>query len=287
MDAFKRGWFSEVSDMWPGVCLSFEVETVLYSEKSQYQDIMIIQTKHHGKALILDGIMQCLENDEFSYQEMISFLPLCSHPNPKKVLVVGGGDGGVAREVVKHPTVEVIDQVEIDGLVVEACKKFLPSLAVGFKDPKVNLIIDDGINFMELNKNKYDVIITDSSDPVGPADCLFQQKYFQLMKEALRPDGIICSQAGSAWCNLDTSTRCYEHCKNIFEKVAYAYTSVPSYPSGQIGFVLASTNADTDFKNPAYILSDNHLETKDIRYYSPSVHTAAFVLPRCYQKYFM
>ncbi|XP_065216702.1 spermidine synthase isoform X2 [Planococcus citri] len=287
MDALKKGWFSEVSDMWPGICLSFEVEKVIHSEKSKYQDIMMIETKNHGRALILDGIIQCTEFDEFSYQEIISFLPLCSHPCPKKVLIVGGGDGGVAREVSKHPAVEEIDQVEIDERVVEVSKQFLPSMACGYNDPKVNLIIDDGIKFMEANKNKYDVIITDSSDPVGPADCLFQRKYFELMKEALRPGGIVCSQAGSVWCNLDTSTKSYEHCKNVFAKSAYAYACVPTYPSGQIGFVLGSTNPETDFPKPAYILSEELLEKKNIRYYSPAVHTAAFALPRSYQKYFV
>nr|CAD7196564.1 unnamed protein product [Timema douglasi] len=123
--------------------------------------------KNHGRALVLDGIIQCTEFDEFAYQEMIAFLPLCSHPNPKKVLIVGGGDGGVAREVAKHPAVETIFQVEIDSRVIEVSKKFLPFMSVGYSSPKLSLFVEDGFKFMMQHKEEFDVIITDSSDPVG------------------------------------------------------------------------------------------------------------------------
>lgn len=136
--------------------------------------IHYIFSSNYGKALILDGIIQCTERDEFSYQEMISFIPLCCHPNPKKVLIVGGGDGGVAREVVKHPLVEEVHQVEIDGRVVELSKKYLPFMACGFDSPKMTLTIGDGFEYMKKRSGEFDVIITDSSDPIGPAETLFQ-----------------------------------------------------------------------------------------------------------------
>lgn len=121
----------------------------------------------YGRVLILDGVIQCTERDEFGYQELISQIPLCAHPNPKKILIVGGGDGGVAREVIKHPAVKEVYQVEIDGRVVELSKKFLPFMASGFDSPKVHLTIGDGFEFMKNHREAFDVIITDSSDPIG------------------------------------------------------------------------------------------------------------------------
>jgi len=176
----------------------------------------------------LDGIIQCTARDEFSYQEMISFLPLCAHPNPKKVLIVGGGDGGVAREVVKHPLVEEVHQVEIDDRVVELSKQYLPEMACGFENKKLKLTIGDGFDYMKKHKNEFDVIITDSSDPIGPAVSLFQESYYELMKHALKDDGIVCSQGGSFWLDLDYIKKTMKGCKEHFAKVAYAVTSVPS-----------------------------------------------------------
>ncbi|KZC15124.1 Spermidine synthase [Dufourea novaeangliae] len=166
MDMMNPGWFSEISDLWPGVSLSLEVVKILHRERSPYQDVMVLETRSHGRALILDGIIQCTEKDEFSYQEAIAFLPLCSHPNPKTVLIVGGGDGGVAREVAKHPDVERIVQVEIDAKVLEVSRKYLPVMGAGLDHPKVTLNVGDGFEFLKQHKGEFDVIITDSSDPV-------------------------------------------------------------------------------------------------------------------------
>ncbi|CAL7950203.1 unnamed protein product [Xylocopa violacea] len=280
MDAIKPGWFSEINDLWPGVSLSLEVIKILHRERSQYQDVMVLDTKSHGKALILDGIIQCTERDEFSYQEMIAFLPLCSHSNPRTVLIVGGGDGGVAREVAKHPQVERIVQVEIDPKVLEVSKKYLPTMGVGLEHPKVTLNVGDGFEFLKQHRGEFDVIITDSSDPIGPAECLFQESYFSLMKSALKHDGIVCSQAGTAWLNLDHVARTLQHCKSIFPVASYGVVSVPTYPTGQIGFVLGCLSPETNFKEPRKIFSDKELDEMNMKYYSDEVHRAAFVLPR-------
>ncbi|XP_022185494.1 spermidine synthase [Nilaparvata lugens] len=284
MDAIKNDWFSELSTLWPGVCLSLEVEKVLHSEKSEFQDIKVLQTKNHGKALILDGIIQCTEYDEFSYQEMISFIPLCSHPSPKQVLIVGGGDGGVAREVVKHPLVEQVTQVEIDARVMEVSKQYLPTMGAALSHPKVNVFVGDGFKFMKEHTNQFDVIITDSSDPIGPAESLFQQSYFELMQSALRPGGVVCSQAGTVWCGLDTVVRTFNFCRSVFAASSYAYSAVPTYPTGQIGYVLGAKSATTNFKEPVRIFSETELEKMELRYYSPEIHRAAFVLPRFAEK---
>ncbi|PSN53273.1 Spermidine synthase [Blattella germanica] len=278
MNGLKEGWFSELSSLWPGISLSLEVEKVLHSGKSEFQDILVLQTKSHGRALILDGIIQCTESDEFAYQEMISFLPLCSHPSPKNVLIVGGGDGGVAREVAKHPDVETIVQVEIDSKVLEVSKKYLPFMGKGLSNPKLNLHVGDGFRFMAQHQNEFDVIITDSSDPVGPAVSLFKQSYFELMRNALKPGGIVCSQAGTVWANMDIVADTFKHCQSTFNKTAYGCAAVPTYPTGQIGFVLGSLSP------PVRIFSEAELEAFELRYYSPEVHRAAFVLPRFAKK---
>ncbi|XP_058835383.1 spermidine synthase isoform X2 [Topomyia yanbarensis] len=211
---------------------------------------------------------------------MIAFLPLCSHPNPKKVLIVGGGDGGVAREVVKHPLVEEVHQVEIDDRVVELSKKYLPFMACGFDSPKLKLTIGDGFEYMKQREGEFDVIITDSSDPIGPAESLFQESYFGLAKRALKPNGIICSQGGTFWVNMNHVKETMDHCKKNFPVVGYGLASVPSYPSGQIGFFIASLNKHTIFKNPTKTFSDEEVDQMKLRYYTTEMHRTAFTLPR-------
>ncbi|XP_018575780.1 spermidine synthase [Anoplophora glabripennis] len=279
MDRIRNGWFSEISNLWPGQCFSLEVKKVLCVDKSDYQDILVFESKNNGITLVLDGIIQCTEKDEFSYQEMIAFLPLCVHPNPEKVLIVGGGDGGVAREVDKHPLVKEIVQVEIDEKVVAASKKYIPFMSEGFNSPKLTLKICDGFEFMKNHISEFDVIITDSSDPIGPAVNLFTESYFRLLKGALRPNGIICSQGGSMWSELDQLKQTLENCKKHFRTVQYATSSVPSYPDGQIGYVLAALDEGVDLRKPHYRFTEAQIDELKLRYYNDDVHGAAFVLP--------
>ncbi|CAK1601344.1 unnamed protein product [Parnassius mnemosyne] len=279
MDVLRKGWFTESCEMWPGGTFSFEVKEVLCKEKSQYQDIFVCNTKSFGRVLVLDGIIQCTEKDEFSYQEMISFLPLCCHKNPEKVLIVGGGDGGVAREVAKHPKVKEIVQVEIDAKVIEVSKKYLPFMAVGFNSEKLTLHVGDGFEFMKNHSREFDVIITDSSDPVGPAVNLFQENYFALMKSALKPNGIVCSQAGTFWNDIELVTKTLQFCRNQFPAAAYAYASVPTYPSGLIGFVIGSLDPNVKFDSPQITFTKEEERQMNLRYYNSDIHKAAFTLP--------
>ncbi|XP_068632303.1 spermidine synthase [Battus philenor] len=279
MDVMKKNWYTESCEMWPGGTFSFEVKEVLHKEKSQYQDIFVCDTTSFGRVLVLDGIIQCTEKDEFSYQEMLSFLPLCSHKNPEKVLIVGGGDGGVAREVSKHPKVKEIVQVEIDAKVIEVSKKYLPFMAVGFESKKLTLHIGDGFEFMKNHSNEFDVIITDSSDPVGPAVSLFQEDYFALMKSALKPNGIVCSQAGTFWNDINLVTNTLKYCRNQFAVGAYAYTSVPTYPSGLIGFVIGSLDPNVKFGSPQITFTKEEERSMNLKYYNSDIHKAAFTLP--------
>ena len=180
--------------MWPGQAMTLKVKEVLHHEKSKYQDVLIFESTDYGTVLVLDNVIQCTERDEFAYQEMITHLGMMSHPNPKKVLVIGGGDGGVLREVVKHECVEEAVLCDIDEAVIRLSKKYLPSMSVGYQHPKVKVHVGDGFKFLDDYKNEFDVIITDSSDPEGPAEALFQKPYFELLKGALREGGIITTQ---------------------------------------------------------------------------------------------
>ncbi|KAL1887959.1 putrescine aminopropyltransferase [Ceratocystis pirilliformis] len=279
----QDGWFREISDMWPGEANIYRVKKILHMEKSKYQDVMFFESTDHGKMLVLDNVLQCCERDEFSYQEMICHLALNSHPNPKKVLVIGGGDGGVLREVVKHECVEEAILCDIDEAVIRLSKQFLPGMAVGLEHPKSRVHVGDGFKFLDDFKNTFDVIITDSSDPEGPAEALFQKPYFKLLHDALREGGVITTQAESLWLHLPLITQLKKDCKSIFPVAEYAFTTIPSYPSGQIGFMVCSKDPNANLKVPVRKWSREE-EDKLCRYYSAEVHEAAFVLPKFAQK---
>ncbi len=270
-----NGWFSEICPMWPGMALSIEIEKTLYSKKSRFQQIDIYQTKTQGRMLVLDGIIQLTEKDEFAYQEMLTHVAMFAHPNPKKVLVVGGGDGGILREVAKHHEVRSIDFCEIDEAVIHASKEHLPFMACGFDDKRVNMLICDGNDYVRKHKNKYDVIIVDSSDPVGPSKALFEKPFYTNLKNALRPNGIIASQGESFFMHKKYVTELMEIAASLFPICAYSYMLVPSYPGGNIGTCLASNGSQ--LKKPARKMT--HGIQKQLKYYTPEIHEASFVLP--------
>ncbi|XP_022151053.1 spermidine synthase [Momordica charantia] len=278
------GWFSEISPMWPGEAHSLKVEKILFQGKSDYQNVLVFQSSTYGKVLVLDGVIQLTERDECAYQEMIAHLPLCSIPNPKKVLVIGGGDGGVLREVSRHSSVEQIDICEIDKMVVDVSKEFFPRVAVGYEDPRVTLHVGDGVAFLKaVPEGTYDAIIVDSSDPIGPAQELFEKPFFASVAKALRPGGVVCTQAESIWLHMHIIEDIVTNCRQIFKgSVNYAWTTVPTYPSGVIGFMLCSTEGPpVDFKHPVNPIEDNGSETAKgpLKFYNSEIHTAAFCLP--------
>ncbi|KAK7361911.1 hypothetical protein VNO77_04003 [Canavalia gladiata] len=278
------GWFSEISPMWPGEAHSLKVEKILFQGKSEYQNIMVFQSSTYGKVLVLDGVIQLTERDECAYQEMITHLPLCSISNPKKVLVIGGGDGGVLREVSRHSSVEKIDICEIDNMVVDVSKQFFPDVAVGFEDPRVTLNIGDGVAFLKaVPEGTYDAVIVDSSDPIGPAQELFEKPFFESVAKALRPGGVVCTQAESIWLHMDIIEDIVANCRQIFKgSVNYAWTTVPTYPSGMIGFMLCSTEGPPiDFKHPANPIDEKECQksVRPLKFYNSEIHTAAFCLP--------
>jgi len=274
----KDGWFREISDMWPGQAMTLQVKKVLHHEKSKYQDVLIFESTDYGNVLVLDNVIQCTERDEFAYQEMIAHLALNSHPNPKKVLVIGGGDGGVLREVVKHECVEEAILCDIDEAVVRLSRQYLPHMAVGLDHPKSKVHIGDGFKFLEDYKNEFDVIITDSSDPEGPAEALFQKAYFELLFGALKEGGVITTQAENQWLHLELIINLKKSCREVFPVAEYAYTTIPTYPSGQIGFMVCCKDAAHDVSKPLRTISDEEEEAR-YRYYNKRIHEASFVLP--------
>ncbi|XP_042405534.1 spermidine synthase 1-like [Zingiber officinale] len=285
LSAVMPGWFFEISPMWPGEAHSLKVENVLFQGKSDYQDVMVFQSSTYGKVLVLDGVIQCTERDECAYQEMITHLPLCSIPNPKKVLVVGGGDGGVLREVSRYSSVEQIDICEIDKMVIDVSKEFFPKMAIGYEDPRVNLYVGDGVEFLRnASEGTYDAIIVDSSDPIGPAQELFEKPFFRSVAKALRPGGVVCTQAESIWLHMHIIEDIVSNCHQIFKgSVNYAWTSVPTYPSGVIGFVICSTEGPAvDFRHPVYHINEDdhcHKSVGPLKFYNSEIHSAAFCLP--------
>ena len=225
--------------------------------------------------LVLDGVIQVTESDEFSYQEMIAHIPLFAHGSPEKVLVIGGGDGGVLREVCKHEGVKEVVICEIDEDVISYSKKYLPSLACGYADPRVIVKIMDGAEFMRQNPGVFDVIITDSSDPIGPAAVLFEAPFYRGMYDALADGGIICTQGECMWLHKDLIKPLVNKVQEFCSTAEYAYTTIPTYPSGQIGFIIATKNRGS-CKKPAKV--DSEME-KGLKYYNSELHEASFVLP--------
>ena len=281
--------------------MTLKVNQILHHEKSKYQDVLIFESSDYGMVLVLDNVIQCTERDEFSYQEMITHLAMFAHPNPKRVLVIGGGDGGVLREVVKHDCVEKATLVDIDEAVIRLSKKYLPGMSVGFQHPKVEALVEDGFKYLQDKKGQFDVIITDSSDPDGPAEALFQESYFQLLNGALREGGIITTQgtcslrkdvvkhtnvmltAENPWLHMHIIQSVKKSCKEVFPVAEYAWTGIPTYPGGQIGFMVCSKDSKCNVKKPARTVSREE-EDQLFKYYSKEVHEASFVLPKFVEK---
>ncbi|QBM90358.1 spermidine synthase /spermine synthase [Metschnikowia aff. pulcherrima] len=278
--AIKDGWFAEISDtMWPGLAMLLKVEKVLYSQRSKYQDVLVFKSTNWGNVLVLDNCIQATERDEYSYQEMITHLAMNSHPNPRKALVIGGGDGGVLREILKHELIEEAWLCDIDEDVIKVSKQFLPEMAKSYEDPRTKVHIGDGFKFLADYQNTFDVIITDSSDPEGPAESLFQKPYFELLKGALTEKGVITTQAESIWLHMDIISKLKQDCRQIFPVAEYAYTSIPTYPSGTIGFMVCSKDEKAQVKTPLRRFSEE-FEDANLRYYNSQVHEASFVLPQ-------
>ncbi len=258
---------------------SFAIDEMIYQEKTNFWDLAIFKNNRFGTVLAIDGTIQTTEADEAIYHEMLAHVPLLAHGNPLSVLIIGGGDGGTLREVLKHETVQNAVLVEIDGSVIELSKKYLPHLSQGaFEDPRTKIIIQDAAVYVKDSKEKFDVILCDSTDPIGPGKVLFTTEFYGDCKKLLNPKGIFVNQNGVPFLQKEELTLTLENRKPHFKHVEFYLAPIPSYVGGFMAFGYAS-----DFK---YRLSEKTLQEKlkkvkgKMQYYTPAIHKASFALPQ-------
>lgn len=258
------------------------VTEVLHSVQTPFQKVDVFNSSGFGRVLTLDGLMMCTDRDEFVYHEMIAHVPLLAHPNPKRVLIIGGGDGGTLREVLRHECVEEAVLCEIDGGVVEAAKLFFPALSKEMSNPKARVCIEDGVEFVKNAKDSYfDVVIVDSADPIGPGVGLFSGDFYAQVRRILTPTGIVVAQCESPWENSFDLAKIYGNLKSAFSNVYSMVGSIPSYPYGYWSWGFASNKihpfSEIDLKRVQAI-------EKSTKYYNLQLHRAAFALPNFLKK---
>lgn len=263
-----------------GYGVSYKITKALHHEVSDFQEIQILETEGFGRMLVLDKCVQVTERDEFLYHEMLVHPAMCIHPNPKKVLIIGGGDGGTAREVLRHPDVQV-DMCEIDGAVIEACKKYLPTMACAYDNPRLNLHVADGVAFMKDNSDTFDLIIIDSTDPVGLAEGLVTSDFYQTCYEALHEDGAIVLQSESPLVHQQTIQKIHTNLKAVFPQT-HLYTSpVVFYPTGFWSFTFASK---TLHPTENFVRRRAQQLAEETSFYNPGIHYGAFAQPNFVKK---
>ncbi|MDD2371681.1 MAG: polyamine aminopropyltransferase [Firmicutes bacterium] len=274
-------WYTE--NHTDNVKFSIRIKEQLYHDKSPFQDIDFFTSDEFGTFFTLDGLMMVTEKDEFIYHDMISHIPMAVNPEIKNILVIGGGDGGTVRELTRYKSIKNIDMVEIDEMVVQACKKYLPITSSQLDDPRVNLFFEDGVAFIERKNSEYDLIIIDSTDPIGPGEGLFTKSFYTNCYNALKDDGILINQHESPYYERDKKNmnRAHKRIKETFEIAEVYEFHMPTYPSGHwlFGFASKKFHPIADLNEEAWLL--NNLDTK---YYNLALHKAAFALPTYVKK---
>ncbi|MDQ0177513.1 spermidine synthase [Bacillus chungangensis] len=265
-------WFTEKQTENFGITM--KVNRTLHTEQTDFQKLDMIETAEWGKMLLLDNMVMTSEKDEFVYHEMVAHVPLFTHPHPQKVLVVGGGDGGVVREILKHPSVEKVTLVDIDSKVIEYAKQYLPNIAGELDNERVEVKVGDGFMHIAQSKNEYDVIMVDSTEPVGPAVNLFTKGFYAGIAQALKDDGIFVAQTDNPWFKADLIREVQKDVKEIFPITNLYHANVPTYPSGMWTFTIGSKKYD-----PLQVSEDRFHEIETI-YYTKELHKASFVLPK-------
>jgi len=272
-------WYSE--KQCPGIKFGLKIVKTLFSGQSDFQRLEFFETQEVGRLFVMDGVEMLTEFDEYIYHEMIVHVPVLAHvkkQEPKQVLVIGGGDGGTVRELVKHPSVEKITLVEIDSMVVEKCKEFLPATTCELDNPKVDLRIADGIAWVRDKFDAYDIIIIDSTDPIGPGKGLFTAEFYADTHKALKADGILVCQTETPYYYPKTIRMIYGALGQAYQTVRMYLAAIPTYPSGNWSFAFCP-KGQVAF-DPNQVQATN-LQTK---YYNAGIHQAAFVLPTFVQE---
>jgi len=274
MEDWMDLWFYEKHI--PGTGITLNVKDILYHKRSRYQDVASVDTADFGRRMVIDGMVMLTERDEFVYHDMLTHVPLFVHPKAENVLVIGGGDGGTVRELVKHRNIKKITMVEIDRDVIKASLKYLPSLSRSLKNRRVRLIIDDGLKYVRRHRNSFDVIILDSSDPVGPAKGLFSLKFFRDIYKCLKKDGIMVAQTESPFMYEKVIRETYRVLRRVFPVARMYYAPIPTYPSGVWSFAFAGKRYDPVMNFDIKRAVKRGFKTK---YYNEDVHRGAFMLP--------
>lgn len=265
-----------VREIYRNAGLSFKVEKTLFSGESRFQKVDIVKSTAHGAILLNNGRMMLSEKDEFIYHEMIAHVPLFVHPLPRRALIIGGGDGGTAREVLRHQSIERVVMVEIDELVVNACRENIPSVSCALDDPRLELRIEDGVQYVSETKERFDIVLIDSTDPIGPAAPLFNRDFYKNVSSVLEADGIMVSQAESAFYDGETQQAMLTNQRPFFKKLHLYLFPMITYPGGLWSFIYSSQGLCP--------IRDFHPERAEksgmkMQYYNPGIHYAAFMLP--------
>jgi len=270
-------WFTEQEQ--DHIRVSWKADEVLFRGQSEYQTVEVINTKAYGRMLILDGCVMITEADEFVYHEMISHIPAVIHKDPKVVVVIGGGDGGTVRELLKHKSIERIVLCEIDGMVVDACRKFFPEVACGLNDPRVEVKIGDGVAYMKELNQEIDIAIIDSTDPIGPGEGLFSGDFYKSVARAMRPGGVMVAQSESPWFTKEMLGRIHRNISAGFAHRKSYIGAIPTYPRGLWSWTMASNTAF----DPAQFDQERFAAVaKGLKYLSPARVTSVFDLPPFY-----
>lgn len=271
--------YKEITPNGYGIAIEKEGD-ILYSKQSEFQKVEIFKSKGLGNVLTLDGLMMTTVEDEFFYHEMISHIPLCSHKTPENILVIGGGDGGTVREVLLHDTVKNVDLCEIDGLVIEASKQFLPTIAGKLDDKRVNIYVEDAIEFIKNKKNCYDVVLIDSTDPMGPGEGLFTEEFYTNVKESLKEGGIVVPQSESPFANKNEMRKMYILLHKVFKTVLPYAGPIPTYPGGYWSWAFCTNDNDNSIKDEARAIKIE----QNAKLYNRELHKGAFMVPNFVRK---
>lgn len=269
-------WYTEKQTA--NVGITCKTRCTLHTEKTPYQELAVIETEQFGRMLVLDGMVQTTIEDEFVYHEMITHVALVTHPRPRRVAVIGGGDGGAIREILKHDSVEKAVLVEIDEQVIAASRKYLPEISCALDDERVEIRVEDGIAHVRENRGTYDVILIDSTEPVGAAVGLFSPEFYRDVYDALTEEGIMVAQTESPFFNQDLIRKSFAGIKASFPLTRLYLASIPTYPSGLWSFTLGSKRHDP------LAVDTSKVPPLVTKYYTPQLHKAAFQLPRFVQE---
>lgn len=264
-----------------GYAQSFGVREILLESRTEHQHLVIFESESFGRVMALDGIVQTTERDEFVYHEMLAHVPLFAHPDPESVLIIGGGDGGLLREVLRHKNIERVVLVEIDRAVIDLCKQYFPNHSQGaFEDPRVQIVIGDGIDFVCNTTERFDVILSDCTDPIGPGEALFSSRFYAGVKQTLSAGGIFAAQNGSAFLQPEEITTTWQRLSPYFSDRWFFTAAVPTYVGGLMALAWASD--DTQLRALSLATLQTRFAHSNIvtRYYNPEIHAASFALPQ-------